>query len=260
MGDREGRLRGKALDAYEACAVAYDDLTAHHDFGLWLASLMPELERHGLQGNRLLDVACGTGNSFLEMVARGWEVVGCDISPAMIELAEGKVDASVRLAVADMRELPSFGEFDLVWALTDPLNYLLDAGELGMALDGMRRNLAAGGLVVFDLNTLRMYRTEFAETEMVEGENGRLVWEGRTADDVAPGSLCEARLGYEADDRAASVHLQRHFTVEVALEALGESGLECLEVFGHVEDAIFRQPLDELRHLKAIYIARSKKH
>lgn len=251
-----GRLSSDALDAYEGCAVAYDDLTAHHDFGLWLGSLMPELERHGLKGNRLLDVACGTGNSFREMVARGWRVVGCDISPAMIELARAKADGSVRLEVADMRELPVFGEFDLVWALTDPLNYLLDADELAMAFEGMRRNLAAGGLVVFDLNTLRMYRTEFAETEVTESEKGRLVWEGRTARDVAPGSLCEARLGYESDE-SASVHRQRHFPEEVALEALAASSLECLDVFGHVEDAVFRQPLDELSHLKAIYVARS---
>jgi SAM-dependent methyltransferase len=250
------RLSSGALDAYEGCAVAYDDLTAHHDFGLWLGSLMPELERHGLKGNRLLDVACGTGNSFQEMVARGWRVVGCDISPSMIELARAKADVSVRLEVADMRELPVFGEFDLVWALTDPLNYLLDADELAMTFEGMRRNLAPGGLVVFDLNTLRMYRTEFAETEVIESQKGRLVWEGRTARDVAPGSLCEARLGYESDE-SASVHRQRHFPEKVALDALATSGLECLDVFGHVEDAVFRQPLDELTHFKAIYVARS---
>lgn len=254
MGN-EGRLSSDALDAYEACAVAYDDLTAHHDFGLWLGNLMPALERHGLTGNRLLDVACGTGNSFKEMVARGWEVVGCDISPAMIELARAKVDGSVRLEVADMRELPAFGEFDLVWALTDPLNYLLDADELAMAFEGMRRNLAPGGLVAFDLNTLLMYRTEFAETEVIETERGRLVWEGRTASDVASGSLCEARLGYDFEE-SPSVHRQRHFPEEVALDALSASGLRCLDVFGHVEDAVFRQPLDEDRHLKAIYVVR----
>jgi len=255
MGKRGG-LSSDALDAYEACAVAYDDLTAHHDFGLWLGSLMPVLDRHGLTGNRLLDVACGTGNSFREMAARGWDVVGCDISPAMIGLARGKAAGSVRLEVADMRELPVLGAFDLVWALTDPLNYLLDAGELTMTLEGMRRNLAPGGLVVFDLNTLRMYRTEFAETEAIETDEGRLVWEGRTARDVAPGSLCEARLGYDFEE-SPSVHRQRHFPKRVALGALEASGLESLEVFGHVEDAVFRQPLDEERHLKAIYVARS---
>ena len=100
-----------------------------------------------------------------------------------------------------------------------------------------------------------MYRTEFAETEVTESERGRLVWEGRTTSDVAPGSLCEARLGYDFE-RSGSVHRQRHFPEEVALDALAATGLECLDVFGHVEDAVFRQPLDELSHLKAIYVAR----
>lgn len=253
-----GHLSRDAAEAYEACAVAYDDLTAHHDFGLWLSSLMPRLDRHGLAGNRLLDVACGTGNSFLEMLRQGWEVVGCDISPAMIELAKRKVADNVRLVVADMRELPVFGQFDLVWALTDPLNYLLNADELAMALEGMKRNLAPAGLMAFDLNTLRMYRTEFAESEVIESDTGRLVWEGLTDCNVQAGAICEARLGYEDAPTPSSLHRQRHFPMGDVLDAFADCGLECLDVFGHVEDAIFQQPLDELVHLKAIYLARNR--
>ena len=49
----------------------------------------------------------------------------------MLELAREKAgDADVRLDVADMRELPDFGEFELVWALNDAVNYLLSAEEL----------------------------------------------------------------------------------------------------------------------------------
>jgi SAM-dependent methyltransferase len=259
MASRETQLSRDAADAYEACAAAYDDLTAHHDFGLWLTSLMPELERHGLRGNRLLDVACGTGNSYREMLGRGWEVVGCDISPAMIELARGKTAGDVRLVVSDMRRLPTFGRFDLVWALTDPINYLLNASELAMALEGMRRNLAPHGLLVFDLNTLRMYRTEFAETDVVETGRGRLVWEGLASAEVEPGSICEARLGYESAAAPPSLHRQRHFPEDEVRQALAGCGLECLDVFGHTEDAVFCQPLDELSHLKAIYIARASR-
>ena len=37
-----------------------------------------------------------------------------------------------------MRELPAFGEFDLVWCLDDAVNYLLSTEELEQALSGMR--------------------------------------------------------------------------------------------------------------------------
>ena len=51
-----------------------------------------------------------------------------------------------------MLELPRFGEFDLVWALDDAINYLLSAEELERALTGMRANLAPTGLLLFDVN------------------------------------------------------------------------------------------------------------
>jgi predicted TPR repeat methyltransferase len=180
--------------AYEAIAPVYDDFTAHHDYELWLGNLLPELRRHGLRGRRLLDVGCGTGKSFLPMLERGWEVTACDISPSMLELARAKSGGAVRLSVADMRELPAFGEFDLVWALDDAVNYLLSRGELEKALSGMRANLAPGGLLMFDLNTLRSYRSFFAETELVERGGRKLVWRGQASTDAEPGSISEARV------------------------------------------------------------------
>ncbi|HWB68413.1 MAG TPA: class I SAM-dependent methyltransferase, partial [Solirubrobacterales bacterium] len=79
------REKESAKLAYEAIAPVYDEFTAHHDYELGLGGLLPELERRGLRGKRLLDVGCGTGKSFLPMLERGWEVSGCDISAGMIE-------------------------------------------------------------------------------------------------------------------------------------------------------------------------------
>src|SRR4249919_4181068 len=89
-----------ALDTYQAMAPVYDDFTAHHDYEGWLTDLLKALERRGLTGRRLLDVACGTGKSFLPMLPRGWQVTGCDLSPAMLALAEEKAGDSVELSVA----------------------------------------------------------------------------------------------------------------------------------------------------------------
>lgn len=46
--------------------------------------------------------------------------------------------------VADTRALPRLGGFDLIWAVNDAVNYLLDVDELQSALAGMRDNLAPG--------------------------------------------------------------------------------------------------------------------
>lgn len=247
-----------AEEAYEAIAPVYDDFTAHHDYELWLGNLLPELRRHGLHGRRLLDVGCGTGKSFLPMLERGWEVVACDISPAMLELARAKAGDAARLAVADMRKLPVFGEFDLVWALDDAVNYLLSPEELGEALSGMRANLAPGGLLMFDVNTLQAYRSFFAEVQRVERGGRQLVWRGQAGAETPPGSISEARFEVESGASIeAHVHRQRHFPEAEVLELLEAAGLECLDVFGHGFDAVPKQPVEELVHTKAVYMARA---
>lgn len=249
---------------YEAMAPVYDDFTAHHDYEGWITDLLKALDRHGLQGKRLLDVGCGTGKSFMPMLPRGWEVTGCDISPAMLALARAKAGEAVRLEVADMLELPRFGEFDLIWALDDAINYLLSPEELESALAAMRANLAPAGLLLFDVNELLAYRTFFAETEVVERDGRRLVWNGLAAKDVAPGSICESRLevlsgeaGPDAGGAPVHTHRQRHFPEADVLAALEGAGLECLDVYGIYTDGILKQPLDDTIHTKAIYIARS---
>jgi SAM-dependent methyltransferase len=249
-----------AENAYEAIAPVYDDFTAHHNYELWLGNLLPELRRHGLRGNRLLDVGCGTGKSFLPMLKRGWEVTACDISPAMLELARAKAGEAARLAVADMRELPAFGEFELVWALDDAVNYLLGAEEMEAALRGMRANLAPGGLLMFDLNTLRAYRTFFAEVHRVRRRGRQLVWRGQAAADTPPGSISEASFEVEGEAEGeieTHIHRQRHFPEAEVLELLEAAGLECLDAFGHGFDAVLEQPIDELVHTKVVYMARA---
>ncbi len=242
-----------AQRTYEAMAPVYDDFTGHYESEAWIADLVKVLEHHGLTGKRLLDVGCGTGTSFMPMLAQGWKITGCDISPAMLELAREKVGEKVRLAVADMLELPDFGEFDLVWALDDAINYLLSPEELARALAGMRANLAPTGLLLFDVNELQAYRTFFAETTVVEREGRELIWRGLASADVPPGSICESEM--EVAPGEVLTHRQRHFPEAEVRAALAQAGLECLDVFGHGLDGIPTQPL-EPAHTKAIYVAR----
>ena len=175
-----------------------------------------------------------------------------DISPAMVELARAKVGDTVDLSVADMRELPRCGEFDLVWCLDDAVNYLLSGEELEQALGGMRRNLGPEGLLMFDVNALETYRTFFAEEVVVERDGRRLVWRGSSSPEAGPGrspkpasrsgrSRAGPGRGRPAD-RAADAPPAPLPRSRGAGHA-GERRPRCLEVFGHGEDAVLKQPL-----------------
>lgn len=253
--DRSAKL------AFEAFAPVYDEFTAHHDYELWLGNLLPKLEEQGLRGRRLLDVGCGTGKSFMPMLQRGWDVTACDIAPQMLEKAHSKVGSAAKLSVADVRDLPVFGQFDLVWCLDDALNYLLSVEEFEQALACMARNLGPTGLLTFDLNTLSSYRHFFAEEDVIERGGKRLIWRGKTDPDAGPGCTSEATLEVEPLEPSAGppippvVHRGRHFPEDQVVASLARSGLQCLAVFGHGYDAVFQQPLDEETHKKAVYIA-----
>lgn len=248
--------RDHAHEAYEAIAPIYDEFNHLNDYEMWLGLLLPELEKRGLERGRMLDVGCGTGRAFEPMLRRGWEIHGCDLSPAMLAEARRKFGEAVPLDVADVRELPKFGEFELVLALNDVVNYLIGDGELEQAFAGMAANLAPGGLLLFDANTLAVFESSFAGSGEDPMSVGEWQWEALTRE-MEPGGIHEARLS--GPGVTTHVHRERHHPpqrIEAALEA---TGLELLAALGQQEvdgKAVLADPPDERRDHKIIHIAR----
>jgi SAM-dependent methyltransferase len=250
-----------ARATYDAMAPYYDAFTAHHDYDAWMTTIEDLARAHGLRGQRLLDVACGTGKSFLPFLDRGYEVFACDISPAMVARAAAKAGDRARIEVCDMRALPRLGEFDLVCCLDDSINYVLSGEELEATLAGLARNLAAGGVVVFDANSLLTYRTFFASMTVLAGDEHVLVWDGHASADFAAGALAQATLEAlnRRDDgswwRERSTHHQRHHARETVQRALRRAGLQPLALYGMRLDGSTTDGFDELENSKAVYIA-----
>jgi SAM-dependent methyltransferase len=253
-------------------APIYDEFNAANDYEVWLGEvLLPELGKHGLQGPgqigfdaAVLDVGCGTGRAFPPLLQRGWEIVGVDASEAMVEQAAARLLACgsrawffdrERLFVHDARELPRFSQpFGLILALNDVVNYLTEDGDLELFFGGVKRNLAPGGLVCFDVNTLGVY-----EDAWVAGAYGAMrdrgwEWTGLT-DGATPGQVFEAEVGAPSIETA--IHRQRHWPQQQVEEAMSTSGLRCIEVFGQrgeESEIVLEGPPDEGRDAKLVYI------
>lgn len=248
-------LDAPARHTYDAFAPAYDDFNHEYMYERWTGRLLAVAEEAGLEGDRLLDVGCGTGLSFIPMLARGWNVTACDISPNMLEVARSKDTDAATLLVADMRELPALGEFNLAWAVNDAMNYLLTPRELESTLRGLAANLAPGGFVLFDLNTLATFRRSFCTETVVELDGRRFIWRGQmSAATVEPGSINEAHFEVEDEIASACVHIQRHFTESEVSAALAGADLELTRVVGEL-DGNLHDRLDEEVHTKAVYLA-----
>jgi ubiquinone/menaquinone biosynthesis C-methylase UbiE len=106
-------------------------------------SVWRDLERVFHPGQRLLELNCGTGIDAIHLAARGIQVVACDISPRMIQIArqdamtsgfEGSLDFRV-LPTEELEMLASEAPFDGAFSNFSGLNCVED-------LSAVSRNLA----------------------------------------------------------------------------------------------------------------------
>ncbi|MFL5895510.1 MAG: class I SAM-dependent DNA methyltransferase [Thermoleophilaceae bacterium] len=245
---------------YDAFASVYDLFTSNHRHEPWLETIESVARRNGLRGRRLLDLACGTGSSFLPLLERGYAVTGCDVSAEMLRVAARKAPAA-RLVNADVRQLPPLGDFDLITCLDDSLNYLAGVDELESAFRGVAANLAPTGLFVFDVNTLAAYRSTFASDHCLDAGGRFFAWRGQESESFTPGSSAVALIEIFSPratywDRAISVHRQRHFTPDEVRAALVAGRLELVAAYGHRSDGRLFDVPDETADDKRIYVAR----
>jgi SAM-dependent methyltransferase len=259
MTSRDGLFARGTFDEF---AGFYDLFTAHHDYEAWIPSLEALARRHGLQGRRVLDVAAGTGKSFLPLLQRGYEVTACDVSPAMLARAATKSRGRVHLVEADMCALPRLGTFDLVTCIDEPINYLSSDEDVAAAFRAARDCLAAGGIYLFDLNTLHAYRSLFSADSCYEVDGWLFVWRGHSPAELEPGDCAEATIeAFEALGdgrwrRTSNRHRQRHLPAPLVRDLLERAGLEEVAVYGQFPDGRIEDAAREDRHTKRIHVAR----
>ncbi|MCV7058897.1 class I SAM-dependent methyltransferase [Mycolicibacterium gilvum] len=159
------------------------------------ADLIEALLREG-GGTRVLDAGCGTGRVAIELAARGFDVVGLDADPTMLETARAKAPR-LRWIEADLVDTDDHLDetFDVV-ALPGNVMIFLDRGTEAAVVAALARRLAPGGLLVagFQLGTGRLTLDRYDEITATAGLE--LVDRWATWD----------RQPYDGGDYAVSLH------------------------------------------------------
>lgn len=143
-----GKDPGRVSGMFDQVAAKYDRTNAVLSLGndrLWRAATTRAVEPR--RGQRILDLAAGTGASSVALARSGAEVVAADFSPGMI--AEGRRRygdlTNLSFVEADATELPfEAGEFDTVTMSFG----LRNVAQPKTALRELRRVTKPGGRIV----------------------------------------------------------------------------------------------------------------
>lgn len=136
------RLYTTFADVYDALYRELKDYERETDF------LRERLEERGETAvDRALILGCGPGEHATYLTERGFEVVGIDASPAMLELAREKSDATFR--VGRLPDIEADGAFGLIALPFSVINHL-EPEALEPTLRTAAELLADGGVLVFD--------------------------------------------------------------------------------------------------------------
>ena len=112
-------------------------------------------------GANVLDLCCGAGQISRVLADRGYDIVGLDVSAALVELARQNAPKS-HFEVADATSFSLPMRFHAAISLNDSLNHLLSIEDLLAAFQNVHRCMLPGGVFLFDLNLAHKYQTSWA--------------------------------------------------------------------------------------------------
>lgn len=246
-------------------AQAYDALYREKDYAGECDLLERVFARHARGKVRtLLDLGCGTGNHALPLAQRGYEVVGVDRAPAMLEQARSKAagltcDVPPEFREGDVRSLSLGRTFDAATLMFAVLGYQATNAHVLATLRGIATHLRPGGLLVFDVwyGPAVLNDPPTARTKVSQVEGGEVVRETTpTLDPRAHTCLIAFRTrrmaGEQVLEESEEQHLVRYFfplELELFLET---AGLELVELSSFPDPA---RPLD-LQTWNALVVAR----
>lgn len=115
---------------------------------------------------KILDLACGTGSATIELARRGYEVIGLDCTPAMLDIAKEmsrKKGVNVTWIPGDMRKITYEDEMDYVFLWDVIFSVCENEEEDRIILSNITRALKPVGRALFEV-----YNKEFAITRGIE--------------------------------------------------------------------------------------------
>ena len=256
------------MEAYTDFAAVYDTFMDETPYEVWGTFVAGLIEKYGIskpvrsgtgQGkelteeydtaedseqaldeekNLIVELGCGTGSFTQQLYKLGYDIMGIDLSPDMLNLARMKSQEegfNIMYLEQDMRELDLYCTAGTIVSVCDSINYVLEDQEVIDTFKLVNNFLYPGGLFIFDFNTLHKYRDVIGDTTIAENrEDCSFIWDNYyyEEDHVNEYDLTIFARCDEKDEvfrRSVETHFQRGYTLDEMKEFVEKAGLEFIE-------------------------------
>ena len=192
------------MDAYQSFAGVYDQFMDNVPYDGWSDRIHRILLSYGIDSGLVLDLGCGTGQMTRRLRNMGYDMIGVDGSPDMLQIALEKEedvpltagdpggetpqgDAAARkqgpaprilYLEQDIRAFELYGTVRAVISVCDCLNYLGSAEDLLQVFRLAENYLDPGGVLVFDMNTEHYYSQVLGQNTYADvRDECSVIWE-----------------------------------------------------------------------------------
>ena len=227
-------------EAYSNFAAVYDALMDNIPYDAWADYLHGLLVEYDIASGILAELGCGTGNITERMADFGYDMIGIDNSPAMLDIANEKREqnhSSSLYLCQDMREFELYGTVAAIVSLCDSVNYITEPEELTHVFSLVNNYLDPDGLFIFDFHTEHYYRDVVAEATIAEDRDDiSFIWDNYYDEDERINEY-ELTLFVRDEEQPQlyrkyqEEHFQRAYTLEQIRHMLTEAGLEYVTAY-----------------------------
>ena len=244
------------MEAYTDFAAVYDTFMDETPYDVWGDFVASLIDKYGVsrpsvkrvkeaiedseeallqERNLVVELGCGTGSFTMVMAKKGYDIMGIDLSPDMLDIARKKaMDAGLDIMYLeqDMTELDLYCTAGTVVSVCDSINYLLEDNEVLQTFKLVNNFLYPKGIFIFDFNTLHKYRDVIGDCTIAENrENCSFIWDNFYHEEEHINEY-DLTIYASCDEdnalfrRSVETHYQRGYTLDEIKTFVINAGLE----------------------------------
>ena len=225
------------MNSYSTLGNWFEYLNKDCDYASWSQYLIKRLAKFNA-GPSGADIGCGNGYFTRALYKAGYDVLGIDISPQMLNVAKRRAaeeGVPCEFLIGDITKLKLTGKVHFAVAINDCLNYV-PPSKLKSAFAKVYSCLNRGGLFHFDISSEYKIRHILADNMFGEdGDDISYMWFNTPEEDGVTMELTFFVRGSDGRyDRYEEIHRQYAHSEEAVISALKEVGFARVFTEGHL--------------------------